>query len=139
MIGLVLQPAQAIRAFFEGRWLEWYVFMQVPNLCVERGAEFSCARNVEMGFLNDDHRELDVVFLLNKRFPIVIECKSGEFRPDIEKYVKLRRRLGLERDQVIICNPDLADDQASGLTAMYDLTFANLESLSQHINVLVTS
>ena len=137
VLGLSLQPALAVRQFFEGGWLEWCAFMQLLSMCVERHVEFACARGMKLEFPNEDLRELDVVFLIRKRFPIIIECKSGEFRPDIDKYTKLRSRLGLDRSQVIICNPDLDDDRVKGLNAMYELTFANLAALKAHLAALL--
>ena len=66
--------------------------------------------------------------------PICVECKTGEFRRDIDKYQRLRKRLGVERSRFIICSTDINDEQASSLTAMYDLTFVNLASLARHLN-----
>jgi hypothetical protein len=137
MLGLAMQPAQAVRSFFEGGWLEWYAFMCLLSRCVERGREFSCARSVKIEFQNEEMRELDVAFLLDARFPIFIECKSGEFRGDLEKYVKLRRYLGIDRSQFIICSTELNVEQVAGLTAMYGLTFVNLDTLKTHIQAVV--
>jgi hypothetical protein len=136
-MGLVRQPAPAVRRFFEGIWLEWYVFVRLLSLCLERNREFSCARTVKLGFQNEESRELDVAFLIGKRFPIIVECKSGEFRGEIDKYLKLRRSLGIDKTQFIICNPDLTVEQATGLTAMYELTFVNLVSLKTHFEIIV--
>ena len=136
-LGLALQPAQTIRAFFEGGWLEWYVFINLLTLCLERNREFSCARGVKIAFQNDELRELDVAFLIGKRNPIVVECKSGEFRGEIEKYVKLRRRLGIDKERFIICSAELTNEQVTGLTAMYELTFVNLSSLKSHLSIAI--
>jgi hypothetical protein len=64
---------------------------------------------------------------------VVVECKSGEFQRDLDKYLRLRKRLGLERQHFVICSPHMADEQASGLSAMYDLTFVNLRLLPAHL------
>lgn len=48
-----------------------------------------------------------------------IECKSGEFRESIDKYV------------------DLTDQQARGLSAMYGLTFVNEQGLAPHLQGLL--
>jgi hypothetical protein len=136
VLGLAIQPAQTVRRFFEGAWLEWYVFVNLLSLCIERGRDFSCARTVKIEFQNEELRELDVAFLVGKRFPIIVECKSGEFRGEIEKYVKLRRRLGIDKAQFIICSPELTDEQAAGLSAMYELTFVNLASLMSHFEII---
>jgi hypothetical protein len=132
-----IQPAQAVRAFFAGTWLEWYVFVEVLRLCAERSIAFSCARGVKIEFPNEEKRELDVAFLLRDRFPIFIECKSGEFRADIDKYIKLRGRLGLDKSQFILCSAELADEEATGMSAMYPLTFVNLTSLKTHLATLI--
>ncbi len=94
---------------------------------------FSCARGVKVVFPNEDLHELDVVCLPEGRPPICIECKSGEFRRDIDKYLRLRKRLGLDRQHFVICAADLTQEQAAGLTAMYELTFVNLETLAPHL------
>jgi hypothetical protein len=137
MLGLAVQPALAVRAFFEGGWLEWYAFMSILTVCTERARRFSCARSVKIEFQNEESRELDVAFLIDGQAPIFVECKSGEFRGDIEKYLKLRRRLGVDRSRFIVCSSDLTVEQATGLTAMYELTFVNLELLKAHVRSLV--
>ena len=101
------------------------------------GRAISCARGVKVTFPNEDLHELDVVFLPQGQTPICIECKTGEFRQDIEKYLRLKRRLGVERSRFIICATDLSDAQAAGLNSMYDLTFVSLGSLRAHLKTLL--
>ena len=137
VISLTLQQAPAVRSFFEGGWLEWYVFMELLARVQASGQAFACARSVKVTFANEDLHELDVLFLLQGRTPICIECKSGEFRRDIDKYVRLKRRLGLERSHFIICVTDLSDEQVAGLNAMYELSFVNLYRLGTHLQLLV--
>lgn len=132
-IGLVLQEAVAIRRFFEGGWLEWWAFMMLLEHCLDRGITFSCARGLLLEFRNEEVRELDLAFLLNGKQLVIVECKSGEFRPELAKYEKLRKTLGLHNDQFLICSPDLDENQAAGLNAMYGLTFVNLQTFGQHL------
>ena len=61
--------------------------------------------------------------------PLVIECKTGEFRHDIEKCTKIRKRLGIDKSNFIICAPRLSDEQECSLSAMYELSFVNLTML----------
>lgn len=138
VIGVGLQPAMPVRQFFDGGWLEWWTFLHLLEISIDRGLTFSCARNAVLQFQNGEKRELDVAFLLRERFPIFVECKTGEFRAEIDKYVALRRRLGIDRSQFLICNPDLSDEQATAFTAMYDLTFVNLNSYRGHLNLLIS-
>lgn len=133
IVRLTLQGAPAIRQFFDGGWLEWYAFIKLLKQTREAGRAFSCARSVKVVFPNEDLHELDVVCLPEGRTPICIECKSGEFRRDIDKYLRLRKRLGLERSRFIICASDLTPEQAAGLSAMYELTFVNLEMLAPYL------
>jgi hypothetical protein len=137
VLGLGIQPAQSVRDFFTGGWLEWYALTTLLALCMKHGREFSCARGSVITAQDGETRELDVVALVGGRTLLVIECKSGEFRGEIEKYVKLRQRLGIDRTQFMICNPELTDDQATGLGAMYGLTFVNLASLRTHLGVFM--
>lgn len=137
IVRLTLQTAPTVRQFFEGGWLEWYAFIELVELAQQRGMNFSCARGVKVVFPNEDLHELDVVCLPAGQPPICIECKSGEFRRDIDKYLRLRKRLGLDRNRFVICAADLTQEQATGLSAMYELTFVNLEMLTPHLSTLV--
>lgn len=137
IVRLTLQTAPTVRQFFDGGWLEWYAFIALIKHAQQRGRDFSCARGVKVVFPNEDLHELDVVLLPKDQAPICIECKSGEFRRDIDKYLRLRKRLGLDRNRFVICAADLTQEQAAGLTSMYELTFVNLETLAPHLAKLL--
>ena len=137
IVRLTLQTAPAIRQFFDGGWLEWYAFMELLTRLHKAGRGPSFARSVKVVFPNEDLHELDVIALPDGQPPICIECKSGEFRRDIDKYLRLRKRLGIDRSRFIICAADLTEEQAAGLTKMYELTFVSLASLKPHLEALV--
>ena len=137
IVRLTLQTAPAVRQFFEDGWLEWYAFIELLTQLRQRGRPASCARSVKVVFPNEDLHELDVIALPEGQAPICIECKSGEFRRNIDKYLRLRKRLGIDRSRFIVCTTDLNDEQAAGLTTMYELTFVNLGSLGRHLQTLV--
>jgi len=137
IVHLTLQNSSQIQNFFAGEWLEWFALMQVLEFCLERGIRFSCARNLSVVFANEDLHELDVFFILNGKTPLCIECKTGEFRQSIDKYTTLRKRLGLEKEQFIICVIGLPEVQASGLSSMYDLTFVNERGLNAQLDRLL--
>ena len=137
MLRLTLQQAPKVRRFFEGEWLEWFVLLETIEHLRQRKMTFSCARGAKVLFSNEDIHELDVVALPAGRSPICIECKTGEFRREIDKYQRLRKRLGVEPSHFIICAVDLTDEQASSLTAMYDLTFVSLRLLQRHLERIV--
>lgn len=133
-----IQAAPAVRRFFEGGWLEWCALLHALDaLKATRKTAFSCARSVKLTFSNEDLHELDVLVLPAGGMPICIECKSGEFRRDIDKLLRLRKRLGLDRQHFIVCAADLSNEQAAGLSAMYELTFLNLSQLRAHVQALL--
>jgi hypothetical protein len=134
---LVLQNALTVRRFFAGEWLEWFALMTVLRICGERGLDFSCARNLTLAMPGDEKRELDVFVLLRNAQPLYIECKSGEFRSDLDRYVALRKRLSIDARHFVVCVADIDADQASALRAMYDMTFVNTETLAKHLTTLL--
>lgn len=134
---LTLQTSPQIRDFFAGEWLEWFALMEVLELCQERRIVFSCARNLSVVFPNEDLHELDLFWLINADRPVCIECKTGEFRPLIVKYSGLRKRLGLAKEQFVLCVAGLPDEQANGLSSMYDLTLVSERGLKAHLASLV--
>ena len=135
-IRLIVQNAPGVRRFFAGEWLEWFALMSVLRICKERGIDFSCARNLTLSMAGDEKRELDVFFLLRNEQPLYIECKSGEFRQDLAKYVALRKRLKIDARYFVVCVAGMDIDQAKGLRAMYDMTFVNTETLAEHVATL---
>jgi hypothetical protein len=137
IIRLTLQTAPAVKKFFEGAWLEWFALIELLEQLKLRKSTFSCARGVKVVFQNEDLHEIDVMALVDGQSPIYIECKTGEFRRDIDKFLRLKKRLGLTRHQFIICASDLTDEQAAGLSAMYELTFANLGTLAAKLQALL--
>ncbi len=88
MVRVTLQQAAPVRDFFAGEWVEWYVLMKAFVLLQEARHTAAFARNLDIVFDNEDLHELDVFILVDGAKPIVVECKSGEFRQDIEKYLE---------------------------------------------------
>lgn len=124
-IRLIVQTAPSIRSFFNGEWLEWHALMSCLHYAKSRKKRFSCARNLTITLQNGDSYELDVFVLVDGAQPICIECKTGEYRQDIDKYLTLHKLLGINRSNFIMCITGLGDEHAKGLSAMYGLTFTN--------------
>ncbi|MBL8541259.1 MAG: hypothetical protein JNK68_12935 [Betaproteobacteria bacterium] len=126
---LILQTAPAIREFFNGDWLEWLVLMTLLESAREHGLRYSCARNLVITLQNEETFELDVFFLIDGTRPLCVECKSGDFRQDIDRCLTLRRRLGIGRDDFIVCAAGLDAKQAAGFSSTYDLVFCSERDL----------
>ena len=131
-----LQSAPNIRRFFAGEWLEWFALMKLLAFFQEKRRAVSCTRNLSVIFPNEDLHELDVFFLVDGATPICIECKTGEFRQEIDKYLRLKKRLGIDRSQFILCCTGLSDEQAAGLSGMYELSFVSPAGLVAHLSKL---
>ena len=134
---LILQNAPSVRRFFSGEWLEWFALMTGVRICHERKAEYACARNLILSYPPNEKRELDVFFLINKTRPLYIECKTGEFRQELDKYISLKKKLNIEQKYFILCVLDLDPEQCKGLSAMHGMTFVNVQTLGQHLSTLV--
>jgi predicted nucleic-acid-binding Zn-ribbon protein len=137
IIHLTLQTAPKIREFFNGIWMEWFTLMILLKFFHNKKISPACSRNLNISFSRGNSNELDIFFLTEKNIPICIECKSGEFRQDIDKYLSLRKQLNIGKKQFIICVFGLSQEQAQGMTSMYDLTFVNENTLIDHIQTAI--
>lgn len=135
-VRLILQTAPTIRNFFNGEWLEWHALMSCLRYAKERQRRFSCTRGLELTLTNGDPYEIDVFMLIDGDTPICIECKSGEFRQNIDRYLALKKRLGLAGKQFVMCIAGLSDENAKAFSAMYDLSFVNERGLAGHLRRL---
>ncbi|EDN68782.1 conserved hypothetical protein [Beggiatoa sp. PS] len=136
-IHLILQTAQPIVKFFNGEWLEWFAFMKLLAFCHERQISFAGLRSFNIHFPDGENNELDTFFLINDE-PVFVECKSGEFRPFIDKYVKLRKRLKMDKKHFFMLVVGLSDEQLHGLTRMFDITFVNEKTFVKQISTLLS-
>lgn len=137
IIRLKLQTAAKIVKFFNGEWMEWFVFIQLLTYCQQKGLPYSILRNLIVQFPNKDSHELDIFCLLDNRIAVCIECKSGEFRHDIKKYSNLRKRLGLDERSFFLCVLGLNQKQTEGMTSMYDFIFVNEQNFLLPITLLL--
>ena len=136
-IHLNLQSVPNVVRFFNGEWLEWFVFMKLLKHFYESKGLFSCLRSFDIQFANEDKYEVDIFFLINSKIPVFIECKSGDFRSFIDKYSKIRRRLDISKENFFLLVLGISDEQIAGLTKMYDITFVNEKSFISHITGLI--
>ena len=138
-IAVVVENRIVVRQFFGGGWLEWFALGELLQLAAKRGADyrFSCARNITITTGADEKHELDVMYLPLNKTPLVIECKSGEYRDALDKHLTLRKHLGLPASHYLILASDLDNAQAQALSAMYELTFVTPHTLRAHCQPLL--
>ncbi len=63
--------------------------------------------------------------------------KEAEFRPFIDKYIKLRKRLKMDKKHFFMLVLGLSDEQIQGLTRMFDITFVNEKTFVKQISILL--
>ena len=136
-IHLTLQKSASVVNFFNGEWLEWFVFMKLLKLFYEKNIPFAALRSFNVNFPNEDKHEVDVFFLINNKIPLFIECKTGEFRSVIDKYHKLRKRMGIDKKYFTMLVLGLSDEQTKGLTSMYEITFVNEKNFANYFLTLL--
>ncbi len=137
VVYISLQKAPQIKRFFNGSWMEWFALMKLLRFFREQKIAPACTRGIEITFTNGNSNEIDLFCLTEKNVPICIECKSGEFRQDIDKYLSLRKKLKIDKNRFVICVFGLSQKQAQGMTSMYDLTFVNEASLIHHLQTVI--
>lgn len=137
IIRLKLQTIPAIVNFFNGEWMEWLIFMRLLEFLQKTKLPFSCLRSASITFPNKDVHEIDIFFLINNSIPVCIECKSGQFQQYIDKYLTLRKRMHLNKENFLLCIIDLSQKQCEGLTGMHELTFVNESNFVAHLETVL--
>lgn len=125
LLHLNLQDAKPITRFFAGEWLEWYVYVRVLDALYKAGRRVSCLKSFTVTWQNGEQNEFDLFFLLDGKTPLVVECKSGDYRAYLQKSADLRKRLKLDKGHFILLVAGLDKDMAAGLSATFDVTVAN--------------
>ena len=136
IIYLTLQSIPKIKNFFNGLWMEWFVLIQMISFFKEKNITLPIIRGVDITFQNQDKNELDIFFINNQGDPVCIECKTGEFRQDLNKYFSLQKKLNIKKENFLLCVFGLEEEQAKGLTSMYEITLVNESTLMNHIESL---
>jgi len=137
VIYLTLQNIPKIKNFFNGLWMEWFVLIKLITFFKEKSIIPSIVRGINITFPNKEKNELDIFFISNKGEPVCIECKTGEFRQDLSKYLLLKKRLNIKKENFILCVFGLDTKQSVGLTSMYEITLVNECTLIEHINSII--
>jgi len=136
IIYLTLQSIPKIKNFFNGLWMEWFVLIQIMSFFKEKNITLPIVRGVDITFEDKNKNELDIFFINNQGDPVCIECKTGEFRQDLNKYFSLQKKLNIKKENFLLCVFGLEEDQAKGLTSMYEITLVNESMLIPHIESL---
>jgi hypothetical protein len=118
---------QRFQQFVNGYWLERYAYVKTRQTVAEKTPSFASARNLMVRGPELPRFEMDGFFLVDGA-PICIECKSRDYRRDIDKYVNRSKAIGIPLQRTFLVvqfsdeeNPgQLAEDLSalSGLSVM---------------------
>ena len=136
IIYLTIQDIPRIKNFFSGMWMEWFVLVKLMAFFKDNSLNLPIVRGAKLTFQNKEKKELDIFFLNNQDVPFCIECKTGEFRQDLNKYFELRKKLGISKEHFLLCVFGLDKEQAESLTTMYEITLVNETTLMEYIKAL---
>ncbi len=133
VIYLTLQDIPIIKSFFDGLWMEWFALVKLISFFKDKNLIPPIARSVKITFPNFERNELDIFFLNHRDEPVYVECKTGEFRKDLNKYLNLKKKLNIKKENFILCVFGLDAAQARGLTSMYEITIVSEAMLVDHV------
>ena len=115
---VLARASEAGRPFLCGGWLEraaaGIVSAQLP------GGEV--VRNLQVRLPDGQCAELDVVGARDDVL-VWVECRSGHVQDRIDRYARLRRRLGVAAARAFVLGSRLDREQADQLSALHELTF----------------
>ncbi|MBS1966076.1 MAG: DUF1887 family protein [Chloroflexi bacterium SZAS-1] len=110
--------------FFNGGWFERFVFKKISALFSENGLSYECLSNLKIVLQNGNSHELDMLFFEGDK-PLWIECKTGDYQADINKYSGLRKMLSVPKQRSVLIVLGISDEVSHDLTGLSDITVAN--------------
>lgn len=132
-----LNAAEPVKKFFMGGWLEWYATIKLLKETHKQGKKFSIARSLVVQLDNGDKHEFDVVFKPENQIPIFIECKSGEFRQNLDKFIKICKKINIPTQNWLVLACEIDKTQANAFEKMYPVRFCDLSHFVEKVKPLI--
>lgn len=136
-IRISLNAAEPVKRFFTGGWLEWFATIKLLKDARAKGKQFSIARSVVVQHDNGDTHEFDVVFMPEGGAPIFIECKSGEFRNNLDKYIRICKKFAIPAKNWLLLAAGIDEKQADAFEKMYPVRFCGMNHFLQKVQPLI--
>ena len=86
---------------------------------------------------NGDKKEFDVVFMTEHKTPLFIECKSGEFRQDLDKFIRICKKINIPTKNWIVLASEIDKQQADAFEKMYPVRFCDLTHFLEKVKPLI--
>lgn len=136
-IRLTLNMAEPVKKFFLGSWLEWFALIKLLKETHTQGKKFSIARSVIIEHSNGDKHEFDIVFKPENQIPIFIECKSGEFRQHLDKFIRICKKINIPTKNWLVLAAEIDKKQADAFEKMYPVRFCDLSHFVEKVKPLI--
>lgn len=127
-IHIKLSESAIVQKFFCGEWLEWFATVKLIKYAESKKMNYSIARAVNVQLLNGDRHEFDVIFLLEGAEALFIECKTGKFRQDVDKFLRICNKIDIDTKNWIVLAAQLDNTKAKAFEEMYPVRFCTIES-----------
>ncbi len=118
--------------FFNGDWLERYIFLCMMRLLKQRGEDYDYLLNANVTHANERANELDLFFVIDGQ-PLWIECRTGDVADRLETYAVLRRKLHVPGERALVIGPSVTDRAARTMSQVHDVTITNLASFLPYV------
>lgn len=136
-IRITLNTAESVKKFMCGGWLEWFAAIKLIKEVHGRGKKFAIARSVIVEHENGDKNEFDVVFMSEDQTPIFIECKSGEFRQHLDKFIRICKKISIPTRNWLVLASEIDQKQANAFEKMYPVSFCDLEHFVEKVKPMI--
>lgn len=125
LLHVFVKDSSDILDFFAGGWLEWYVYVKVLEVLLQTGRKVSCLKDYTLTWSNGDSGMFNLFFLLDEKIPLLIECKSSNYRDYLQKYANVRKRLKLDSANFVLLVAGLDQEIADGMSGIFGVTISN--------------
>jgi hypothetical protein len=138
-LSVELNPDQKARKFFEGDWLEYWLYFHLAKMCQVENLLFLTLRGLIIEGPSRKPVKLDLACLVNNTTLISIACCTRDHRTESDRLRELHNLLAKPDTHFLICEPMSDIVRASELTTLYKLPFLNLESTIMRLQELLTN
>ncbi|MCW3053576.1 MAG: hypothetical protein JWN14_2746 [Chthonomonadales bacterium] len=119
-LSLQLTDVTDVVRYMTGGWFERYAKLQIEQVATRLGLSHDILMNAEIVLPNHQAYEIDVLFMANDK-PFWIECKTGDFRSELQRICTKKRHMGIPGAQAILAVFDIQDSDAAAIMATHGM------------------
>ncbi len=118
--------------FLTGGWLERYVKISVIETIesLPHPVSYSYVKNPQVTLPNGDDFELDILFRIDGVY-FWFEAKTGEYQDYVEKYARIARVMGLNREQTYMILSEITKAGAEAVSDLFGMRVVCVEEFPE--------